>query len=42
MAIKGRVDTVFSRGRRIIGDGTYTGESGHGRFVPRQLSQALR
>jgi dihydropyrimidinase len=42
MVINGRVDTVFSRGRKIIGDGAYTGEKGHGRFVPRQLSQALR
>jgi len=42
MEIKGRVETVFSRGRRIIGDGAYTGEPGHGRFVPRRLSQALR
>jgi hypothetical protein len=33
---------VFSRGRTIIGDGAYTGEPGHGRFVPRRLSQALR
>jgi dihydropyrimidinase len=42
MQIKGRVETVFSRGRKIIGDGAYTGEPGHGRFVPRQLSQGLR
>ena len=42
MQIKGHVDTVFSRGRKIIGDGAYTGEKGHGSFVPRQLSQALR
>ncbi len=42
MVIKGRVDTVFSRGRRIINDGAYSGEPGHGRFVARQLSQALR
>jgi dihydropyrimidinase len=40
--IKGRVDMVFSRGRRIIADGAYTGEAGHGQFVPRGLSQALR
>jgi dihydropyrimidinase len=42
MAITGRVETVLSRGRQIIGDGTYTGEAGHGRFVPRRLSQHLR
>jgi len=42
LRIRGKVDTVFSRGRKIIGDGRYTGEPGYGRFVPRQLSQALR
>jgi dihydropyrimidinase len=42
LRIKGHVDTVFSRGRQIIGAGAYTGEPGHGRFVPRQLSQHLR
>ena len=42
MVIRGKVDTVFSRGRRIIGDGAYLGQAGHGRFVARQLSQALR
>jgi dihydropyrimidinase len=41
MKITGRVDSVFSRGRQIIAGGTYTGQSGHGRFVPRQLSQHL-
>lgn len=42
LRIKGHVDTVFSRCRQIIGVGAYTGEPGHGRFVPRQLSQHLR
>jgi dihydropyrimidinase len=42
MTIQGRVETVFSRGRRIISAGSYEGEPGHGRFVPRGLSQALR
>ena len=42
LRIKGQVDAVFSRGRQIIGDGRYTGEPGHGRFVPRQVSQHLR
>jgi dihydropyrimidinase len=42
MQIKGHVDAVFSRGRQIISDGAYSGEPGHGRFVTRQLSQALR
>ena len=42
MRIKGHVDAVFSRGRQIICAGSYMGEAGHGRFVPRQLSQHLR
>jgi dihydropyrimidinase len=42
LRIKGHVDTVFSRGRQIIGAGAYTGEKGNGRIVPRQLSQHLR
>ncbi len=42
LRIKGHVDTVFSRGRQIIDAGAYKGEPGHGRFVPRQLSQHLR
>jgi dihydropyrimidinase len=42
MEIQGRVDMVFSRGRRIIAAGAYTGEAGHGRFVSRGLFQALR
>jgi dihydropyrimidinase len=42
MTVTGRVDTVLSRGRRIISGGAYLGEAGHGRFVPRQLCQQLR
>jgi len=42
LRITGQVDTVLSRGRKIIGDGSYSGEPGHGQFVPRQLSQLLR
>jgi dihydropyrimidinase len=42
MTIKGQVESVFSRGRQIIGSGVYSGEAGHGRFVPRQLCQHLR
>jgi dihydropyrimidinase len=41
MTIKGQVESVFSRGRQIIESGAYTGEAGHGRFVPRQLCQHL-
>ena len=42
MQVVGRVETVFSRGREVIGAGGYIGEAGHGRFVTRQLSQHLR
>jgi dihydropyrimidinase len=42
MAVTGRVETVLSRGRTIIDAGAYTGQPGHGRFVPRRLSQHLR
>jgi dihydropyrimidinase len=42
MTISGGVETVLSRGRTIVEAGAYTGEAGHGRFVPRQLSQHLR
>ncbi|MFI9404922.1 dihydropyrimidinase [Nocardia sp. NPDC052316] len=39
--IDGHVDTVLSRGRVIIDDGSYLGSAGHGRFVKRALSQNL-
>lgn len=39
--IDGHVDTVLSRGRVIVDDGTYLGSAGHGRFVKRELSQNL-
>ncbi|MFC9439741.1 dihydropyrimidinase [Nocardia sp. NPDC057030] len=39
--IDGHVDTVLSRGRVVIDDGTYLGSAGHGRFVKRELSQNL-
>ncbi len=42
MEITGKVETVFSRGREVIGGGRYTGRPGDGRFVPRQLSGHLR
>ena len=41
MQITGRVDTVLSRGRVVIGAGEYLGESGHGRFLSRALCQYL-
>jgi dihydropyrimidinase len=42
MTITGRVDTVFSRGRLVIGGGEYHGDAGHGRFLERGLCQHLR
>ena len=39
--ITGHIDDVFSRGRQIITAGTYTGEQGHGRFVPCRVGQQL-
>lgn len=39
--IDGHVDTVLSRGRVVIDDGSYLGSAGHGRFVKRELSQNL-
>ena len=39
--VTGHVDTVYSRGRRVIHDGTYEGQAGHGSYVPRGLSQYL-
>lgn len=42
MVIDGKVDTVLSRGRVIIERDTYVGTKGHGRYVPRGLSQYLR
>ena len=41
MQITGRVDTVLSRGRMVIGSGEYLGETGHGRFLSRALCQYL-
>jgi dihydropyrimidinase len=41
MQITGRVDTVLSRGRLVIGGGEYHGEAGHGRFLSRALCQYL-
>jgi len=41
MELVGKVDTVLSRGRVLIADGTYHGTAGHGRFLERELSQYL-
>ena len=39
--INGRVDTVISRGKTLIADGSYHGSKGDGRYLKRGLSQYL-
>lgn len=39
--IDGHVDTVISRGKVVVDDGSYLGSPGDGRFVKRGLSQYL-
>ncbi len=39
--IQGKVDTVLSRGSVVVQDNKYLGRPGHGRFLPRGLSQYL-
>ena len=39
--IDGHVDTVLSRGRVIVDQGSYHGSAGHGRYLKRGLSQYL-
>ncbi|QDO88254.1 dihydropyrimidinase [Ornithinimicrobium ciconiae] len=39
--IDGHVDTVLSRGRVIVDDGSYHGSAGHGSYLKRGLSQYL-
>jgi dihydropyrimidinase len=41
MQVTGRVVTTISRGRVIVNEGTFLGESGHGKFLPRDLNQYL-
>jgi len=41
LEITGRVVTTLSRGRVVIGDGTYQGSTGHGTFLARGLNQYL-
>ncbi len=38
----GHVDTVFSRGNKIIDDGRYLGRAGHGKYLRRGLCQYLQ
>ncbi|HEX6843925.1 MAG TPA: dihydropyrimidinase [Actinomycetota bacterium] len=39
--VDGKVDTVWSRGAVVIEDDAFSGRAGHGRYVPRGLSQYL-
>jgi dihydropyrimidinase len=41
MEIAGKVDTVISRGKVLIADGSYHGTKGDGRYQKRGLSQYL-
>ena len=40
--VTGHVDTVLSRGKRVIDDGRYLGRAGDGRYIRRGLSQYLQ
>ena len=40
--VTGHVDTVFSRGRKLIDDGQYLGRPGDGQYLRRGLSQYLQ
>ena len=39
--VTGHVDTVFSRGRKVIDNSQYLGRPGDGKYLPRGLSQYL-
>lgn len=39
--LTGRVETVLSRGVRVVDRGAYVGRAGHGQYVPRGLCQYL-
>jgi dihydropyrimidinase len=41
MRITGQVETVLSRGRVIVSEGTWRGAPGHGTFLPRSLNEYL-
>jgi dihydropyrimidinase len=41
MEITGKVDTVLSRGQVVIADNAFHGDTGHGRFLKRELCQYL-
>ena len=40
--VTGHVDTVFSRGNKIIDNGLYLGRTSHGQYLKRSLSQYLQ
>ncbi len=40
--VTGHVETVFSRGKKVIDGGQYLGRTGDGRYLPRGLSQYLQ
>jgi len=42
MTVDGHVDTVLSRGSVVVDAGQFSGRLGHGRYVPRGLSQYLQ
>jgi len=41
ISVTGHVDTVLSRGRVLINNGQYLGNTGHGKYLKRGLSQYL-
>jgi dihydropyrimidinase len=41
MEITGKVAVTISRGRVVVSDGSFSGSSGHGRFLTRELNQYL-
>ncbi len=41
LEITGRSDVVLSRGRVVVEDGRFTGESGHGRYLSRTTNQLV-
>jgi dihydropyrimidinase len=41
MGVTGRAETVLSRGRVIVSDGSYQGSPRHGKFLPRGLCDYL-
>ncbi|HLI00684.1 MAG TPA: dihydropyrimidinase [Acidimicrobiales bacterium] len=42
LTVRGAVETVLSRGTRVVDHGRYVGRTGHGRFVRRGSNQDIR